>query len=164
MTATISHMRMPIANLAVMPMPAPIPAPMPKRMDSFGRRPADNSSAQAPRPAPVQVPISVPRTGIGIAKVPTTAPVRAPMMAPIEPRHEAPAFFAPPAPAKNSISSPIIAKMIIAARVYVLKTFLSPCHHANRQAEITMSQFPGSAKTTSASHTAFSMISKIDQK
>lgn len=161
--ATIIQMKTPRMNLLVIPRNSPIPAPMPDLTESCNFLPPANSRPQAPKPAPMQAPNSVPRTGMGRMNVPIIAPVMAPAIAPIEPRQLAPALFAPPAPARNSISSPRTARIVMASSVYMLKMPSSHRHQANRHVDITMSQLPGSPKKTSTSHAALSRISAMDQ-
>ncbi len=76
-----------------------------------------DSNIDAPRPAPMAEPISVPSRGMGMKTVPRMAPVIAPVIDPIRPRLPAPAFLAPPAPPKNSNSSPSRASIVMAAKV-----------------------------------------------
>lgn len=151
-------------NLLMVPMRTPVPAPTPERTDASCSLPVVRSTSQVHNPAPRQAPNIVPKIGTGMMNVPATAPTRAPRIAAPAPSQPAPAFLAPPAPAKNSINSAINAKAVIAISNGQLKSRLSHFHHANRQVVMIISQLPGSVNGTSISQHELKEIKMTSQR
>jgi len=104
--AKIIQITTPAKNFAPMPKIWPNPAPAAVLSERRNCLPEDFSTIKTADAAPRAEPMSVPKTGIGITIVPVIAPRIAPIIAAAIDFLLPPAARAPPALAKNSISSP----------------------------------------------------------